>query len=84
MPLVWSACSWVYSTASICAMSPAMSCSRSSGGVSMRIVDPPASTRAPDRVRLSRGSVERQTAQPHPIWGTPNDVPVPRKVSRMS
>jgi hypothetical protein len=33
---------------------------------------------------LSRGSVDRQTAQSHPIWGTPNDVPVPRNVSRIS
>jgi hypothetical protein len=32
---------------------------------------------------LSRGSVDRQTAHPQPIWGTPNDVPVPRKVSRI-
>ena len=60
-----------------------MSCSRSSGGVSIRMVAPSASTSAPERVRWSRGSVERQTAQSQPIWGTPNDVPVPRKVSRI-
>ena len=41
----------------------------------------PDSTSAPTRVRRSRGSDERQTAQPHPTCGTPNDVPVPRKVS---
>src|SRR5918992_3414046 len=61
----------------------AMSWSRSSGGVSIRIVDPPSCTTAPLRVRLSLGSVERQTGQSQPIWGTPNDVPVPRKVSRI-
>ena len=63
---------------------PAMSCRRSSGGVSIRIVAPSRLDHRADRVRLSRGSVERQTAQSQPIWGTPNDVPVPRKVSRMS
>src|SRR5512138_510002 len=58
------------------------SCSRSSGGVSMRITAPPSvSTAAPTRVRLSRGSSEWQTAQPHPSCGTPKLVPVPRKVS---
>src|SRR5919109_3095539 len=62
---------------------PAMSCRRSSGGVSIRIVAPPSCTTAPLRVRLSLGSVERQTGQSQPIWGTPNDVPVPRKVSRI-
>ena len=41
----------------------------------------PVSTNAPTRMRLSRGSGERHTAQPHPIWGTPKLVPVPRKVS---
>src|SRR5215218_5176677 len=34
------------------------------------------------RSRLSRGSVERQTSQVHPIIGTPADVPVPRNVTR--
>ena len=34
------------------------------------------------RVRLSRGSVDEQTAQSHPIMGTPWEVPVPRKVIR--
>jgi hypothetical protein len=47
------------------------------------MVEPADSRTAPERVRLSRGSVERQTAQSHPIWGTPNDVPVPRNVSRI-
>src|SRR5918996_6569113 len=61
----------------------AMGWSRSSGGVSMRTVDPPSCTTAPVRLRLSLGSVERQTGQSQPIWGTPNDVPVPRKVSRI-
>ena len=63
---------------------PASSWRRSSGGVSIRRVVPPSWITAPDRVRLSRGSVERQTGQSQPIWGTPNDVPVPRKVSRIS
>jgi hypothetical protein len=34
------------------------------------------------RVRVSRGSVEVQTAQGHPMAGTPEEVPVPRKRSR--
>src|SRR5436190_21869911 len=42
---------------------------------------PSVSTTAPTRVRLSRGSVERQTSQPQPSCGTPKLVPVPRKVS---
>ena len=33
-----------------------------------------------DRVRLSRGSADVQTAQSHPIIGTPCEVPVPRNV----
>src|SRR5690349_18539114 len=39
---------------------------------------------APWRVRRSRGSVERQVAQPQPITGTPKEVPVPRKCSFIS
>src|SRR5258708_6321653 len=63
-------------------MPVARSCSRSSVGVSINNTAPPSvSTAAPTRVRLSRGSVERQTAQPHPSCGTPKLVPVPRKVS---
>jgi hypothetical protein len=34
------------------------------------------------RSRRSRGSPDRQTAQAHPIIGTPAEVPVPRKVTR--
>jgi hypothetical protein len=52
--------------------------------VSIRIAAPPASTSAAERLRLSRGSADRHTAHEQPIWGTPNDVPVPRKVSRMT
>src|SRR5215207_4192126 len=82
MPCVWSACSCVNSTASTRVMPAPSSWSRSSGGVSMRITAPPSvSTTAPTRDRLSRGSVERQTAQSHPSCGTPKLVPVPRKVS---
>src|SRR5688572_11216832 len=59
-----------------------MSWMRSSGGVSIRMRVPPSlSTYAPTRVRLSRGSVERQTSHRQPICGTPKLVPVPRKVS---
>jgi hypothetical protein len=35
------------------------------------------------RVRWSRGSVDRQTTQSHPICGTPKLVPVPRNRRRM-
>src|SRR3982751_6601269 len=63
-------------------MRVASSCNRNSAGVSISSTAPPSvSTAAPTRVRLSRGSVERQTAQPHPSCGTPKLVPVPRKVS---
>ncbi len=33
-----------------------------------------------ERVRLSRGSAEGQTAQSQPTIGTPCEVPVPRNV----
>src|SRR3954470_22016767 len=55
---------------------------RRSEDVSTRIVAPPASrTRIDGRERLSRGSVDWQTAQAQPIIGTPIDVPVPRNVT---
>ena len=55
---------------------------RRSEDVSTRIVAPLASrTRIDGRERLSRGSVDRQTAQAQPIIGTPIDVPVPRNVT---
>jgi hypothetical protein len=41
----------------------------------------PLSINIDGRVRLSRGSVDRQTAHVQPIIGTPWDVPVPRKVT---
>ncbi len=33
------------------------------------------------RVRLSRGSGDVQTGQPHPIIGTPCEVPLPRTIT---
>src|SRR5690348_3855224 len=63
-------------------MRVASSWRRSSVGVSINSTAPPSvSTAAPTRVRLSRGSVERHTAQPQPSCGTPKLAPVPRKVS---
>src|SRR5436190_352560 len=63
-------------------MPAAMSCKRSSGGVSIRILVPLLlSTTAPTRDLVSRGSGDRQTSQWHPSCGTPKLVPVPRKVS---
>src|SRR5438445_10048545 len=41
---------------------------------------PAISMRIDGRVRRSRGSVERHTAQSQPIIGTPCDVPVPSSV----
>jgi len=43
---------------------------------------PPSSvaTSTDVRIRRSLGSVDLQTAQSHPIIGTPCDVPVPRNV----
>jgi len=49
----------------------------------MSTAGPPSSSMYTDgRERLSRGSVDPQTAQRQPIMGTPCDVPVPRKVIR--
>src|SRR2546426_12377203 len=62
----------------------ATSCSRSSGGVSIRSRFPFVSINAAVRVRRSRGSADVQVGQRQPICGTPNDVPVPRKVNRTS
>src|SRR5438094_9827107 len=84
MPWTWSSWAWVASTASSGATPAANSWSRSSGGVSMSRRRPADSVRAAVRVRLSRGSVEVQVRQSHPICGTPYDVPVPRNTSRTS
>src|SRR2546426_9938100 len=84
MPCTWSACACVNSTASIRSMPAATSWSRSSGGVSIRSRLPLVSMSAAVRVRLSRGSEDVQVGQRQPICGTPNDVPVPRKISRTS
>ena len=43
-----------------------------------------SSIRIDGRVRRSRGSVERQTAQSQPIAGTPCDVPLPRTVDAVT
>ena len=37
-----------------------------------------------ERSRLLRGSSEVQTLQGQPMTGTPREVPVPRKVTRIS
>src|SRR3989440_9023928 len=84
MPWTWSAWAWVNSTASTDPMPAVTSCSRSSGGVSMGRRRPPASISAAVRVRRSRGSDDVQVRQPHPICGTPYDVPVPRNTSLTS
>src|SRR5713101_5099880 len=92
IPCTWSAWAWVNSTASTRLTPAATSCRRSSGGVSISsrpVPSPPGdagrvSISAAVRVRLSRGSVDVQVRQEHPIWGTPNEVPVPRKTSRTS
>src|SRR5260370_31376172 len=84
MRWTWSAWAWVYSTAWRRETPAATSCRRSSGGVSIRMRRPPDSINAAVRVRRSRGSVDVHVRQEHPTWGTPKDVPVPRKVSRTS
>src|SRR5687767_7971631 len=61
----------------------ASTCCRKSGVVSITIeARPGTSTWMDGRSRLSRGSVDRHTSQAQPIIGTPEDVPVPRKVTR--
>ena len=57
---------------------------RSSGAASTWMCSPSITTWTEARVRLSRGSVEEQTAQSQPIIGTPCDVPVPRKMTSMA
>src|SRR5882762_2999459 len=84
MPCTWSAWACVNSTASMWSTPAATSCNRSSGGVSIRRRLPWVSISAPVRVRRSRGSADVQVGQRQPICGTPNDVPVPSKVSRTS
>ena len=56
---------------------------RSSGVVSMRTEPPSSCTSALERVRLSRESLEVQTGQSQPIIGTPCEVPVPSRMTRM-
>src|SRR3989454_4637195 len=84
MPCTWWACACVNSTAWIRSMPAATSWSRSSGGVSIRSRLPRVSISAAVRVRRSRGSADVQVGQRQPICGTPNDVPVPSKISRTS
>ncbi len=66
MPWVWSAWSWVNSTASTWSIPEAVSWRRSSGGVSIRSRRPRVSISAPQRVRRSRGSWEVQVRQRQP------------------
>lgn len=47
----------------------------------MRIFVLPEVSSADERSRLSRGSSEVHTSHPHPMTGTPCEVPVPRSVS---
>ena len=47
----------------------------------MRILVVSVSTKAEQRVRLSRGSSLLHTSHWHPITGTPHEVPVPKSVS---
>src|SRR5207247_1206557 len=84
MPWTWSAWACVNSTASTDPTPAVTSCSRSSGGVSMSRRRPPDSISAAVRVRRSRGSADVHVRQPHPICGTPYDVPVPRNTSLTS
>ncbi len=52
-----------------------------SGVVSTRMLAVGVSTKMDERVRLSRGSVDWQTAHLQPIIGTPCDVPEPSTVT---
>ncbi len=78
---MWSACPWVYSTASRRLMPSRSACSRKSGPLSMTMRCPSHSIITEGRVRRSRGSLEWQTAQSHPIVGTPIEVPLPSTVT---
>src|SRR5678815_5190030 len=69
--------------ASMRSMFAVSACWRKSGVVSITIDAWPGTlTWIDGRRRLSRGSVERHTSQSQPIIGTPEDVPVPRNVTR--
>src|SRR5438034_5032182 len=88
--MTWSAWLCVNRIASTRRISYASACARKSVDVSTstfctaRAIGEARSVaismRIDGRVRRSRGSVDRQTAQSHPIIGTPCDVPVPSSV----
>src|SRR6201984_762934 len=56
-------------------------CVRKSGVVSIKTFWPYRESRTDVRMRLSRGSLEVQTAQWQPMVGTPMDVPEPSTVN---
>ena len=78
--MMWSACAWVYSTASRRSIPARRAWVRKSGVVSIRILWPSYATSTEGRKRLSRGSLEVQTSQWQPMVGTPTLVPDPSTV----
>src|SRR5262249_21487060 len=90
MPWVWSACSWVKSTASSQFTSASRSCSRKSGEVSIRTLVTPRplrrSTKSDVRRRRFLGLFGLQAPQPSAGRGTPPEEPDPRivKLAAMS
>lgn len=68
------------STASRCDIPSRNICCRKSGPQSMQTAVDSFSTIIDVRVRLSRGSFDLHTSHPHPMTGTPCDVPQPKTV----
>src|SRR4051812_46465913 len=71
-------------TASRCFSPILRACWRKSLEVSTITVCPACSISTETRSRWSRGSFEVQVSHSHAIEGTPVEVPVPKKVSRIS
>src|SRR6266567_6642776 len=71
------------STASRCFSPFLKACCRKSLDVSTIKVCPACSIKTETRRRLSRGSSDVQVSQSQAIEGTPVEVPVPKKVSRI-
>jgi hypothetical protein len=82
MPWIWSACVWVYNTASIRCRFSRKACCRRSGPLSISSTSPlGVCSTAELRVRRLRRSDDVQVVQLHPMTGVPALEPHPRMVS---
>src|ERR1700690_1111253 len=81
MPAMWSEWPCVRTKRSSLSTPSLRHWSRNSGAASTWMWSPSMTTWMDALVRLLRGSADRQTGQPHPIIGTPWDVPLPRTIT---